>query len=268
MRHSYEIGRSICILLGVSVAAIAFGLTASPAGAEAIHAVSAFGDAQSAPAAGKTADNLTNNYFFEFRGRSAAQYGHMYVLFGKVNARGEIVESDIAGLHPAGDANDCDNCSIANWTLGHVMFVPSETGASDGDLEEKYVTARYRVMVDQAHYEKTVAYIRKLQAKNPLWHAVLRNCVSFGRDIAIFMGLQVPPTSWQEPKTFVTGLRELNGGGEQLPLVDAPVVDPSAPVSSNAEKPKKLGAQQKQKKPHVSKLPSSQAAGITSGTVR
>jgi hypothetical protein len=264
----FEIGRSICILLGVSVVSLALGLTASPAGAEAFHPVSAFGDAQSATVAGKTADNLTNNYFFEFRGRSAAQYGHLYVLFGKVNARGEIVESDIAGLHPAGDANDCENCSITNWTLGHVMFVPSETGASDGDLEEKYVTARYRVMVDQAQYEKTVAYIRMLQAKNPLWHAVLRNCVSFGRDIAIFMGLQVPPTSWQEPKTFVTGLRELNGGSEQGPLADAPVVDPAAPLMAQAEKSRKTGAQQKKKIQHVNKPPRAQAAGITSGTLR
>jgi hypothetical protein len=163
-------------------------------------------------------------YFIEFRARSAASYGHMYVLYGKVNGRDEIVASRIAGLHPAGDANDCFNCSLFNWTIGHLVPVPSETGASDGDLEEKYVTARYRVWLTRAEFNKVDAYIRKLQADNPTWNALWNNCVGFGRSIAEYMGLKVPAFIWLEPKDFVEGLREENGQKtEQLPLKDAAV---------------------------------------------
>ena len=161
-------------------------------------------------------------YFIEFRARAAANYGHMYVLYGRVNGSDQIVASRIAGLHPAGDANDCFNCSLFNWTVGHLVPVPSETGASDGDLEEKYVTARYRVWLTAAEFKKVDAYIKKLQADNPTWNALFNNCVGFGRNIAEFMGLKVPAFVWLEPEDFVTGMREDNGlKQEQLPLKDA-----------------------------------------------
>jgi len=161
-------------------------------------------------------------YFVEFRGRSAASYGHLYVMYGEVNARGEVVKSKIAGLYPAGDKQDCENCSLANWTIGHVIFVPSGTTATDGDLEEKYVTARYRVMLDKAHYQRLVAYIQKFQADPPLWNALWRNCVSFGRDIANVLDLKAPAFIWLTPEDFVTQLRELNGTpSRQAPLKDA-----------------------------------------------
>src|SRR5262249_61216504 len=69
-------------------------------------------------------------YFIEFRARSAANYGHMYVLYGRVNGNDQIIASRIAGLHPAGDAADCFNCSLFDWTVGHLVPVPFETCAS------------------------------------------------------------------------------------------------------------------------------------------
>jgi len=177
----------------------------------------------------KTAQSSYKPYFVEFRSRAAASYGHMYVIYGQLNGRGEIIKSDIAGLHPAGDANDCDNCSVITWTLGHLLFVPSETGASDGDLEEKYVTARYRVMVDAATFKKVSAHISKLKADQRVWHALLHNCVSFGNDIAGSLDLKTPTFIWMEPKDYVESLRDLNGGKPQKPLRFA------APAS--AEKP-------------------------------
>jgi len=177
----------------------------------------------------KTTQSSYKPYFVEFRSRAAATYGHMYVIYGQLNGRGEIIKSDIAGLHPAGDANDCDNCSVITWTLGHLLFVPSETGASDGDLEEKYVTARYRVMVDAATFKKVSAHINKLKADQRVWHALLHNCVSFGNDIAGSLDLKTPTFIWMEPKDYVESLRDLNGGKPQKPLRFA------APAS--AEKP-------------------------------
>jgi|SRR5689334_19148939 len=176
-------------------------------------------------------------YFVEFRARSAATYGHMYVLYGQVNGRGEIIKSDIAGLHPAGDANDCENCSVLGWTLGHLIFVPSETGASDGDLEEKYVTARYRIMVDAATFKTVSAHIAKLKSDTPLWNALWRNCVSFGNDVAKYAGLKTPAFIWMEPKDYVEKLRELNGGDPQRPLKFAASSPSTLPKGSNQPPP-------------------------------
>jgi len=216
MRYSSSFVRRTTMLVGLGVAAVV--LASSPRAA----------NAQTAPEEKWVVKTQVGKghpgrpYFIEFRGRAAANYGHLYVLYGRVNGADQIVASRIAGLHPAGDAADCFNCSLLNWTVGHLVPVPSETGASDGDLEEKYVTARYRVWLTAAEYKKIDLYIRKLQADNPTWNALFNNCVGFGRSIAQYMGLKVPVFVWLEPETFVNGLREENGlKEEQLPLRDA-----------------------------------------------
>jgi hypothetical protein len=220
MTYSRKPARGLGVLIGASLAAISFGLSVPPASAQTSSvAPSAERWTVETQKAHRTG---SKPYFIEFRARAAASYGHMYVLYGRVNGRDEIVKSRIAGLHPAGDAENCFNCSLFNWTIGHVVPVPSETGASDGDLEEKYVTARYRVWLTRAEYRKIDAYIRKLQADSPTWNALWNNCVGFGRNIAEFMGLKVPLFTWVDPQDFVTYLREMNGmKREQLPLRDA-----------------------------------------------
>jgi len=190
-------------------------------------------------------------YFAEFRARNAASYGHMYVMFGEVNARHEIIKSEIAGIFPAGDTRDCENCSIYYWTIGHVLPVPSEIGASDGDLEEQYVLARFRVWLDADQYKRLGAYIRERKASKGPWNALFANCVVFGRSIASFLDLKMPPMAelgLLYPKDMVEALREANGPKrEQLPLKDAPGPLPgeagpkvrasTGPAESAAEKP-------------------------------
>jgi len=206
----------VSVFAGVALAAVVLTVQARPATAQA--AAEEKWVVQTSPGQGHSG----RPYFIEFRGRAAANYGHMYVLYGRVNGADQIVASRIAGLHPAGDAKDCFNCSLFNWTVGHLVPVPAETGASDGDLEEKYVTARYRVWLTAAEFKKVDAYIRKEQADNPTWNALFNNCVGFGRNIAVFMGLKVPPALWQEPQDFVEGLARENGQRTvQLPLKDA-----------------------------------------------
>jgi len=150
------------------------------------------------------------SYFIEFRSRAAASYGHLYVIYGTLDTRGNITESQIAGLHPAGDTY-CENCSVIPWMIGHVVFVPAETGASDGDQDEKYVTSRFRIYLDEANFERVAVYIQKLKRNNLLWNALWRNCVSFGHDIANFIGLKTPGFFGIEPKQFVDSLRIMNG---------------------------------------------------------
>lgn len=141
-------------------------------------------------------------HFVEFRSRSALSYGHTFAAFGRLNSRGQIENFEVAGLHPATE-------STIPWSIGHVIAVPSETGPSDGDLEEQYVTARFRIDLTEAEYRKLVAHIRKLQNSSPMWHAVFYNCSAFVADIGKFMGLQAPnPLLF--PADFINGMREMN----------------------------------------------------------
>lgn len=143
-------------------------------------------------------------YFIEFRSRYALSYGHTYVIFGRSNNSGEMINPEVAGLHPRSE-------SAVPYVLGHFLPVAAETGWSDGDLEEQYRSASWRVMLTEAEYNKVVAYIRKLQASSPVWHAALYNCNAFVADIARSMGYKTPSIQLRSQQ-FVTKLREMNAG--------------------------------------------------------
>src|SRR5262245_51151387 len=243
MRTSSELRTGIRILAAISFATIASGLIASPTAANETDTAGQASATSESPSASSNsvrpavAKPSYKPYFVEFRSRSAASYGHMYVFYGQLNGSGEIIKSDIAGFHPKGDANDCENCSLIPWTVGHVLFVPSEIGASDGDLEEKYVTSRYRVMVDGATFNKLSAHIRQVKAEKPLWNALVNNCVTFGNDVATLIGLKTPSgANLMTPEDYVSQLREMNGGKPQRALRYAAPASGSPPPSS---KPKK-----------------------------
>jgi hypothetical protein len=144
-------------------------------------------------------------YYVDFRARTAASWGHAFVWFGKTSER----EVEVAGLTPAGDT--------AAYVLGHVTWVPSETGASYGDLDPQYLTASYRVYLNEPDAKRVFAYIKKLQASSPLWNAETANCTSFIGSIANFMGLKVP-LRWQRPEDYVSSLKTMNGGSQIVHL--------------------------------------------------
>jgi len=145
----------------------------------------------------------SGQYYFEFRSRQAWDYGHTFVVFGRVGEPPS--KKNVAGLSPKGDDPQM-------WLMGHYVPVPSDTGWTDGDLEDRYITSRYRVLVSKEQYDRTVAYIRQLQAKSTTWSVEMYNCNAFVADIAKFMGLRVPASSWIYPKVFVSNMRKINTG--------------------------------------------------------
>jgi hypothetical protein len=93
------------------------------------------------------------------------------------------------------------------------------TGASYGDLDEQYLTASYRVYLNEADAQKVFAYIKNLQATSPVWNAETANCTnSIGR-IASFMGLKAP-FHLLKPEEYVNQLRALNDGRQTVQLAD------------------------------------------------
>ncbi|PWK65945.1 hypothetical protein [Aminobacter sp. AP02] len=145
-----------------------------------------------------------NGYFIEFRSRYALSYGHTYVVFGRSTKSGEMINPQVAGLHPASE-------SEVPYVMGHFVPVKAETGWSDGDLEEQYRSASWRLMVTESEYNQIVANIRKLQASSPVWHAALYNCNAFVADIARSIGFKTPAIQLRSQQ-FVTKLREMNAG--------------------------------------------------------
>ena len=154
--------------------------------------------------AGMAVPSQANRYFIEFRSRYALSYGHAYVVFGRTNQAGKMINLEVAGLAPA-------SSSATPYVLGHVIPVRSETGWSDGDLEEAYRSASWRVTLTEPEYREVVAYIRRLQASSPVRNATFYNCNAFVGKIAQSMGYKAP-SHWLRPRQYITRLREMNTG--------------------------------------------------------
>jgi hypothetical protein len=172
-------------------------------------------------------NSAAKRYFVEFRSRSALSYGHTFLVHGKLNANGQVgqvTKEQVAGLHPATE-------SSVPWMIGHLIPVVSENGWSDGDTEDEYITARYRVLLTEEEYAKVSANIRNLQKNSPLWHAVLYNCNAGVGDVAKSMGMKVP-NSGLYPEEYISSLASLNGGTANRP-------NPSirSPLPGTAAKP-------------------------------
>src|SRR5260370_17900106 len=153
---------------------------------------------QAKPAPKSGVNTIARPYFIEFRARAAYNYGHSFVVHGRVGE--PITKKSVVGLHPAGDSGP--------WMLGHIIPVPSETGWSDGDVgyNDRYITAKYRVFLTEAEYRVILAKMRQMQSGTKLWYAPLYNCVAFVGDIAAFMGMQ-HPFHLVMPKAYINGIK-------------------------------------------------------------
>jgi hypothetical protein len=151
------------------------------------------------------ASSAKGPYYVDFRARTAASWGHAFVWYGKSSERAV----EVAGLTPKGD--------VAEYMLGYITWVPSETGASYGDLDPEYLTAHYKVYLSEADAKRVFAYIKHLKESSPVWSAQISNCTAFIGDIAEFMGLKTP-SRWTRPENYVNELKSLNGGKQVVRL--------------------------------------------------
>jgi hypothetical protein len=202
--------------VGLYAVALAAGLQ--------IQAASAQDKSAATPASAKPQAASRGIYYVDFRARTAASYGHAFVWYGRADQK----QIDVAGLHPASE-------SVIPYLIGHVLPVPSETGKSYGDLDDDYLTASYRVYMNEAEAQRVFAYIKHLQSSSPLWNAATYNCVAFIQDIARYMGLRVPGNHLLYPEDWVNRLRELNGGRRYMS--SPAVAQASSKPSASAQKP-------------------------------
>jgi len=146
-------------------------------------------------------------YFVEFRSRTAVSYGHTFVFYGRLGEGNSFASYKVAGLHPKGD-------DPAVYMQGMMVPVPSETGASWGDLDEQYLTAKFCVALSEAEYRRMEAYINQLKATKTTWHATTYNCNAFAADIARHIGLDSPNPNMYLPESFIKRMAESNPRGK------------------------------------------------------
>jgi hypothetical protein len=209
--------------VGLYALALAAGLQIQAASAQDKSAATPASSAAT-PASAKPQAASRGIYYVDFRARTAASYGHAFVWYGRADHK----QIEVAGLHPASE-------SVIPYLIGHVLPVPSETGKSYGDLDDDYLTASYRVYMNDAEAQRVFAYIKHLQSSSPLWNAATYNCVAFIQDIARYMGLRVPGNHLLYPEDWVNRLRELNGGRRYMS--SPAVAQASSKPSASAQKP-------------------------------
>ena len=203
---------ALCLLAGLGVPALMLACEARSASAhEEPHARAAEASALASSDSSTGSKSLARSgaskgpYYVDFRARTAASWGHAFVWYGKTSERAV----EVAGLTPAGDT--------ASYIVGYFTWVPSETGASYGDLDPQYLTAHYKVYLNEADAKRVFAYIKQLQASSPVWNAETTNCTGFIGDIAKFMGLKTP-YRWERPEEYVNDLKAMNGGRQIVRL--------------------------------------------------
>ena len=151
-------------------------------------------------------------HFIEFRARNALSYGHASVAFGKLDRNGNIPRKpngdlkpgaiEISGLAPASD-------ETAVYSAGHFIPVIGSTGPSDGDDEEAYRLASYRINLTRDEFDRVVAIVKARKQGTHYWNGALNSCVTYLRRIAEDMGLKTPLTR-HLPQGFVEKLKRIN----------------------------------------------------------
>jgi hypothetical protein len=198
-----------------------------PAAATTGESVTPLDQVEVKPAPKSGVNTTARPFYIEFRARAAYNYGHAFVVHGRVGE--PLTKRSVVGLHPIGEAP-------TSWVIGHLVPVPSETGWSDGDIgyNDRYITAKYRIYLTEAEYRVVTAKLREMQASSPIWSATMYNCVAFVGDIAAFLGLQ-HPFHWVMPKEYIDGIRHMAGGRQELPSRWLETVNPRLAAQQAAQ---------------------------------
>lgn len=136
--------------------------------------------------AGSRSDAMPGSarYFVEFRAAEIGVYGHSYIMYGRLNARGQPSGVHYADFHPKG--------GFTALALGHL--VPVE-GSYDPDPETMTLPldAVYRRILDAPTYARLLAAVAEERRNHSVWSAEFYNCTSFIVNVAHAIGLKTPP---------------------------------------------------------------------------
>jgi hypothetical protein len=182
-----------CLILGFATSA-----TARAEKQQNFATASAVGEQRSAA-------TPTDRFYIDFRVAQIGAYGHSYVAYGRLNARGKPADAHYADLHPMGN--------YLVMAVGHVLPVPANT-VWDPDVLKLPVASSYMRPLNAAQYTRLQVALREAQAqRQPYWNAITNNCNHFIGGLAQAVGLRVPP-DFQVSYLFVPSLRRMNEYGQ------------------------------------------------------
>jgi hypothetical protein len=169
---------------GLLLAGVTAGSAASQHGADMLFA--------SVPRVG-------GGYFIDFRARPSSYIGHTYIVYGRIDASGRLVETHYAGLIPFKQP----------W---RGLFVPIQASVQQYiDDTRRIPNAIYRVRLTAERYRAVVQRVEYLRAQDRVWHAVFLNCNDFANQIAETLDMLHPPST-MPPPMWVGLFRLLNEG--------------------------------------------------------
>ena len=142
-------------------------------------------------------DGAGDRYFIEFRARPGPFIGHTYVVYGRADADGRILDQQSAGLLPDGNA-----------VAGIFVAVPGSVRVDRNDLRYRPNTI-YRRPLSAAEYAHVSRTVELLRSREREWHLIFQNCNDFGTMVADALGLRRPPAV-MPPSMWVGMLRALN----------------------------------------------------------
>jgi hypothetical protein len=140
-------------------------------------------------------------YFVDIRARGGGILGHTFVVYGRTDTRGRVLELHHAGLYPQ-DA-------YSESPLLPLLVVPGHVSHAKENSPHEPQIAIYRRRLSAAEYARLQLTVRQLQGMRPAWNFLFYNCNDFVADIAHSVGLRTPP-GLQPPEDFVRGIAMLN----------------------------------------------------------
>jgi hypothetical protein len=145
-------------------------------------------------------DTGRHNHFIDFRSRPGELWGHTFILYGRIDERGQPVELHRAGLYP--------DDGRAGLILGTFVPVPAAVRVIADDHKET-PNAIYRRRLTARQYAKLKAIVAELRATDRGWHMFTHNCNDFARVVADSLGLDTPPAILL-PNAWVRALKAMN----------------------------------------------------------
>lgn len=139
-------------------------------------------------------------YFVDFRSRPGYLFGHTFILYGRLDARGRARASRYAGIYPVNGQ--------LGLIIGTVIPVPASVRGVEGDVREP-ATNVYRRRLTAAQYERLKAAVRHEARSERYWNLLTYNCNDFAINIASALNLHTP-FSMLLPASFVAELRTMN----------------------------------------------------------
>ncbi len=177
----------------VAIRALGFAF----AGSLLFLAILASGRVAAQPASGAQQDGGRDRYFIEFRSRPSTYIGHTYIVYGRTDASGRILDVRTAGFIPEVDALQ----ALVFPVEGSVQKYKDDVLLKPDQIYGRPLTA--------AEYAAVARVVRIMKKTQRDWHPIFQNCNDFGIAVAEALGMR-RPHSLMAPNVWVSTLRTLN----------------------------------------------------------